>query len=62
MKIIATDNFARDYVSDKLIAENVPDYWADKIAKLLNERYGGEGATHYFKAIKNHEQPYKFEP
>ena len=62
MKIIGMDNFNREHISDILIAENVSDYWAQRIVKHLNEKYDGEHSPHFFKTITDHEKPYKFEP
>lgn len=51
MKIIAVDNFAREYIADVLIAENVPSYYAPSIAEFLQSRHGGEQASRYYKAV-----------
>jgi len=39
MKLIARDNFCRDYVSDILIAENVNECYGKVIMKALNSDY-----------------------
>ena len=36
MKIIAKDNYNRDTINDILIAENVANWYADKIVNFLN--------------------------
>ncbi|MBY3434858.1 hypothetical protein [Rhizobium laguerreae] len=51
MKIISTDNFARESVADTLIAENVHDYYAKEITEFLQAKYGGENASRYYKAV-----------
>ncbi|MFC8686034.1 hypothetical protein [Brevibacillus porteri] len=38
MKIIAVDNFAREYIADTLIAENVNEYMGKRIVDLLNDK------------------------
>ncbi|MGG1659535.1 hypothetical protein [Brevibacillus sp. NRS-1366] len=38
MKIIAVDNFARESVAEKLIAENVNEYWGKRIVDSLNDK------------------------
>lgn len=52
MKIIAVDNFARESVADKLIAENVSEYWGNHIVEALNDRFP-EDHTYYFKLVNN---------
>lgn len=42
MKLIARDNFARDYISDILIAENVNEYYGKSIMKALNTDYSNK--------------------
>lgn len=59
MKIIGTDNFAREHVSDFLVAENLNEYYAELIARLLNAR--GEHGTFYNAVADDHEL-YKWEP
>ena len=39
MKLIARDNFNRDYISDILIAENVNEHYGKLIMKALNTNY-----------------------
>ncbi len=62
MKIVATDNFNREYVSDVLIAENVSETWAKTIVKLLNTHCGGLDAQEHFVAYPDDKPLYKFEP
>lgn len=62
MKIIAQDNFNREHVSDKLVAENVTDCYAPQIAEFLNLKFGGADAPHYFKAVRNDYKLYVFQP
>lgn len=40
MKIIAIDNFDRDWVSDILVCENVNEYYGKKIVDYLNKEVG----------------------
>lgn len=62
MKIICIDNFDREIVSDRLIAENVPDHYAEGIAEHLNEKYSGTTSPVYFKAVPDDYKLYTFEP
>ncbi len=50
MKIILTDNFNRDYIPDRLIADNMAKYWAEHIVKLLNKETDPDGQD-YFRAV-----------
>ena len=50
MKIIAVDNFDRESVADKLIAENVSEYWGKRIVDALNEKLH-EDSLYYFKLV-----------
>ena len=61
MKIIRVDNFDKDFISDGLIAENVNEFFAKLIAKLLN-KYTGVNSQDYFKAVPDDHKLYKFEP
>ena len=36
MKIVCIDNFDREHVSEVLVAENVPEHYADRIVDALN--------------------------
>lgn len=51
MKIIQTDNFDRDYISDRLIAENVNEHFGKFLTKALNEKYGGSDSPEYYKLV-----------
>jgi hypothetical protein len=51
-KIICTDNFARDNVSDSLTAENLTEYMAKRIVELLNEKEGTT-SSNFYKAVPN---------
>jgi hypothetical protein len=61
MKIICKDNFDREHVSDKLIAENVDAVYAYRIAKLLNESEG-ESSSHFYLAVSDDYVLYTFNP
>ena len=61
MKIIRTDNFNRDYIPDKLIADNVAKFWAEHIVKLLNANIDPNGAD-YFRAVPHNYELLNVEP
>ncbi len=61
MKIIRTDNFDRDYIPDKLIADNVAKYWAERIVKLLNKEIDPHG-DEYFRAVPHNYELNTIEP
>lgn len=54
MKIIAVDNYARETVADRLIAENVPEYYAELFVNYLNERSGQNSAWYFKSAPDDH--------
>ena len=62
MKIIAVDNFNRDEVDDLLIAENVDPYYAQTITNALNDKYSGDHAPHFFRAVQDDHKLNKWEP
>ncbi len=53
MKIIMTDNFDRDSVPDKLIAENVAKGYVLDIVDCLNGLHSGKSAQVFFVAVKD---------
>ena len=61
MKIIRVDNFNRDYISDGLIAENVNEFFAKLIVKLLN-KYTGMNSQDYFRAVSDDHKLYVYDP
>lgn len=62
MKIVCTDNFARDSISDSLVAENVSEFYAETIVAALNQKFGGEHSQDYFVVRPDDYEPYRFEP
>lgn len=62
MKIVCMDNFARETVSEKLVAENVPEFYAKAIAEFLNSKFGGEEAPNWYVAKPDDYQLYKYDP
>lgn len=62
MKIIKSDNFNRENVSERLVAESVPPVYANIIADLLNDRFSGSQSEAFFRAEKDDYQLYVFEP
>lgn len=51
MKIILVDNYDRDTVPERVIAAQVDDRWAPKIASLLNENYSGDRSPDFFRVV-----------
>ena len=62
MKIVQTDNFDRDSVSEELVAENVPIHYAYAILNFLIDKFTSETGPHYYKIEKDDYQLYTFEP
>lgn len=61
MKIICVDNFARDYVSDSLVCENVSKYYGEFLVKQLNEKLSGEHSSDYYRLVEDDYKLYKHE-
>ena len=54
MKIIKVDNFDREEVADELIAENVNEYWGEKLVNALNYVNGSDPYNDdYFKLVED---------
>jgi len=62
MKIIKTDNFDRDCISDVLIAENVNEYYGKFITGVLNKKYSGEHSPDFYRLVQDDYKLYKWEP
>ncbi len=62
MKIIQVDNFARENVSEQLIAENVSEYWSARIVMLLNDKYSGSDTSFYCQAVTDDYKLFVYEP
>lgn len=60
MKIIATDNFARECVSDRLICDNINKTLAQTIVRNLNLLT--EDENWYFKVVEDYFTLYEYKP
>lgn len=61
MKIIAKDNFDRDYIDEYLLCENINSYHGKRIVEFLNSR-SHDNSPHYFELKEDDYELYKFEP
>lgn len=59
MKVIAIDNYDREYISDRLIKENITEEEGKRIADFHNE-FCGDGWYH--KVVNDDYKLYTFEP
>jgi hypothetical protein len=50
MKIIVVDNYGRESVADRLVAENVSEYWGKRIVNMLNDKEHDDSQD-YFKLV-----------
>ncbi|GAA4879426.1 hypothetical protein GCM10023310_69490 [Paenibacillus vulneris] len=50
MKIIRVDNYAREHVADKLVANNVTEFYGEKIVEFLNS-LEHEHAEDFYKSV-----------
>ena len=62
MKIIQTDNFERDTVSDILIAKDISENFANIIVDALNTKYSSDYSPMFFKVVPENYKLYKWEP
>lgn len=53
MKIICKDNYDREYVADRLIAENVHSYYGNFITEALNDKYSVEHSSDYYRLVED---------
>ena len=61
MKIIATDNYDRDYISDELIAFNLSKKEAKRKADKMNKKTG-EHSPIFYRIVPNDYKLHIFEP
>lgn len=62
MKIICTDNFGRETVNDRLVCENVNEFYGSKIVEFLNERYSGDYSSDFYRLVNDDYRLYVWEP
>jgi hypothetical protein len=53
MKIICVDNFGREHVADRLVAESVNEYYGTPLVDFLNNRYSGEESSCYYRLVND---------
>ena len=61
MKIIASDNFARETVSDYLVCSDVSEYYGNLFVDVLNSR-GGVHSPRYYRLVPDDHVLYTWEP
>ena len=62
MKIVQVDNFDRDYIPDRLIAENVSKHFEEFLVKALNEKYSSEHSPEYYRLVPDDYKLKEWEP
>lgn len=63
MKIVMTDNFARESRSDFVVAINITNQnFANTMRDALNDKFGGEESPMYFVVREDDEKDYVFIP
>lgn len=48
MKIVIVDNFNRDYVSDRLLCENIHEHYGKAVVDFLNQQFSSNSSQDYF--------------
>jgi hypothetical protein len=61
MKVIGTDNFSRDSVSDFLVCTNVCEFYGEMIVNMLNKNNGDNGPT-FYRLVPDDHVLYEWEP
>jgi len=61
MKVIAVDNYGREYYSDKLIQDNLSEEDAQQLANKKNEEADSHGDW-YYRAVKDDHTLWEFQP
>ncbi len=62
MKIICTDNFDRESVSDRLVCSNVSEYYGRSIVDSLNDKLSGNESFNFYRLVDNDYELYRWEP
>lgn len=62
MKIICVDNFDRDDKCDKLVCENVSEYYGKYMTEFLNNKFSGDYAPDYYRLVEDDYKLYVWEP
>jgi uncharacterized protein YegJ (DUF2314 family) len=62
MKIISVDNFNRDDVSDKLICENINEYYGKHTVDFLNGKFSGSDSDDFYKLVEDDYKLFIWEP
>lgn len=62
MKVIKVDNFDRDTVDDELVAEGLTEQEAKDMAEGLNQKFGGDYAPWYYKAVTDDKKLHVWNP
>jgi len=53
MKIVMTDNFARETVADFLVCTDIDEPLASKIVDSLNSEFSGETSPNWFRVYED---------
>lgn len=62
MKIINVDNFDRESVDDKLVCENINEYYGEYIVDWLNEKFSGNHSSDFYRLVEDDHKLYVWEP
>jgi len=62
MKIVGRSNYDKETVSDVLIAENVGEFYGERIVSFLNGKYSGDNDPYFFFLMPDDYKLYMYEP
>lgn len=63
MKIVRSDNFSREMISDVLVCGGITEErYGTTMVEALNAAYSDDDADVYFKLVKDEYELYEFKP
>ena len=62
MKIICVDNFNREIVDDKLIADNLCGFYGRDIVDFLNDKFSGDNSPDFYRLVDDDYELFTLEP
>ena len=53
MKIVCASNFNEDLYAERIVAENLNEYWAKKLTEAWNDKFTREYSKDYLKVVED---------
>lgn len=61
-KIVAHSNFDNETVSEFVVADNIPAFYAEKLIHFMQKEIASKDATYYYKLVDLDYELYIWEP